>query len=276
MRLFHEIVFATLVASFTEDVNPRLAKRTLKTNGRLANRWLTSLVKEATDIYIYLYLFFCSEMPRIQMDPHYTRTPNGELGITWELIRGMTSPMSSLHIDYTIAKNDDVLYSDQMMLHEIFPRNASDKLANFGDIYFHGCNKGQVYKTTVTAFDEIGPIKGSTETFVFGCPLRLVSDVIVDDFDVHFNGTTTAEEVDTPVLRHDILLAISVGEYTWRLLGTGLYYSALNDITTVLTHVSRAKMDDIFQKTFSNVFFEWKLLYLEYNLSELCFKRPNW
>ena len=35
------------VASFTKEVNPRLAKRPLKTNGRLANRGLTSLVKWA-------------------------------------------------------------------------------------------------------------------------------------------------------------------------------------------------------------------------------------
>ena len=32
------------VASFTKEVNPRLAKRPLKTNGRLANRGLTALV----------------------------------------------------------------------------------------------------------------------------------------------------------------------------------------------------------------------------------------
>ena len=38
------------VASFTKEVNPQLAKRPLKTNGRLANRLLTSLVKEATGI----------------------------------------------------------------------------------------------------------------------------------------------------------------------------------------------------------------------------------
>ena len=36
------------LASFTKEVNPRLAKRPLKTTGRLANRGLTSLVKEAT------------------------------------------------------------------------------------------------------------------------------------------------------------------------------------------------------------------------------------
>ena len=36
------------VAPFTMEVNPRLAKRPLKTNGRLANRGSTSLVKEAT------------------------------------------------------------------------------------------------------------------------------------------------------------------------------------------------------------------------------------
>ena len=38
------------VASFTKEVNPRLAKRPLKTNGRLANLGLTTLVKEATGV----------------------------------------------------------------------------------------------------------------------------------------------------------------------------------------------------------------------------------
>ena len=36
------------VASFTKEVNPRLVKRPLNINGRLAERGLTSLVKEAT------------------------------------------------------------------------------------------------------------------------------------------------------------------------------------------------------------------------------------
>ena len=36
--------------SFTKEVNRRLAKRPLKTNGRLVNLELTSLVKEATGI----------------------------------------------------------------------------------------------------------------------------------------------------------------------------------------------------------------------------------
>ena len=35
------------MAFFIKEVNRRLAKRPLKTNGRLANRELTSLVKEA-------------------------------------------------------------------------------------------------------------------------------------------------------------------------------------------------------------------------------------
>ena len=42
------IVTWTPVASFTMEVNSRLAKRPLKTNGRWANLELTSLVKEAT------------------------------------------------------------------------------------------------------------------------------------------------------------------------------------------------------------------------------------
>ena len=39
----------TPVASFTKEVNLWLAKHPLKTNGRLANRELTSLIKETTD-----------------------------------------------------------------------------------------------------------------------------------------------------------------------------------------------------------------------------------
>ena len=37
------------VASLTKEVNPRLVKRPFVFNGRLANRGLTSLVKEATN-----------------------------------------------------------------------------------------------------------------------------------------------------------------------------------------------------------------------------------
>ena len=36
------------MASFPKEVNPRLAERLLKTNGRLAHRGLTSLVKDVT------------------------------------------------------------------------------------------------------------------------------------------------------------------------------------------------------------------------------------
>ena len=35
----------SLVAAFTKEVNPGLAKRPLKTNGRLVNLKLTSIVK---------------------------------------------------------------------------------------------------------------------------------------------------------------------------------------------------------------------------------------
>ena len=38
----------TPVVSFNREINPQLAKRLLKTNRCLANRRLTSLVKEAT------------------------------------------------------------------------------------------------------------------------------------------------------------------------------------------------------------------------------------
>ena len=43
------------VASFTKEVNSQLAKRPLKTNGRLANCGLTSLVKEVIDVYSTLW-----------------------------------------------------------------------------------------------------------------------------------------------------------------------------------------------------------------------------
>ena len=40
----------SVLASLIKEVNPGLAKRPLKIDGRLANRWLTSSVKEATTI----------------------------------------------------------------------------------------------------------------------------------------------------------------------------------------------------------------------------------
>ena len=40
---------ACTVASFTKEVNWQLAKRPLKTKGRLADRQLTSLIKEAQE-----------------------------------------------------------------------------------------------------------------------------------------------------------------------------------------------------------------------------------
>ena len=46
--VFFANAFQLIVASFTKEVNPRLAKRPLKSNGPLANRGLTSLVIEAT------------------------------------------------------------------------------------------------------------------------------------------------------------------------------------------------------------------------------------
>ena len=45
------ILIQSPVASFTKEVNRRLAKHTLKTNWRLANRRLNSLVKEATAVW---------------------------------------------------------------------------------------------------------------------------------------------------------------------------------------------------------------------------------
>ena len=48
------------MVSFTKEVNPWLAKRPLVFNGRLANRGLNSLVKEATDIIAQFIYQSCS------------------------------------------------------------------------------------------------------------------------------------------------------------------------------------------------------------------------
>ena len=48
----HFCTFSPPVASFSKEAKPRLAERPLKTNGRLANRGTTSLVKEATGINV--------------------------------------------------------------------------------------------------------------------------------------------------------------------------------------------------------------------------------
>ena len=50
------VLITDIVASFTKEVNPRLPKSPLKTNGRLANHRLTSLVKEATDNMTWKYI----------------------------------------------------------------------------------------------------------------------------------------------------------------------------------------------------------------------------
>ena len=52
------------VASFAKEVNPQLAERPLETNGSLANHGLTSLVKEATGVYLaqsmwQYYVYMC-------------------------------------------------------------------------------------------------------------------------------------------------------------------------------------------------------------------------
>ena len=52
--LFNFAINWLVVASFTKEVNLRLAKRPLVFNGRLANRWLTSLVKEATVVFSFV------------------------------------------------------------------------------------------------------------------------------------------------------------------------------------------------------------------------------
>ena len=58
------------MTSFTKEVNPRLAKRPLKINGRLANLELTSLVKEATDGYVMICVFQFGVLETTDMLPH--------------------------------------------------------------------------------------------------------------------------------------------------------------------------------------------------------------
>ena len=49
---------AISVASFNKEVNPRLAKRPLVFNRRLANRGLTTLVKKATGVWLTATLHY--------------------------------------------------------------------------------------------------------------------------------------------------------------------------------------------------------------------------
>ena len=68
------------VASFTKEVNPRLAKRPLKTIGFLANRELIFLVKEATygNYITYFWTKFNQNTPNELFDVGfclYSRNP---------------------------------------------------------------------------------------------------------------------------------------------------------------------------------------------------------
>ena len=60
---FTDLIYVSPVASSTKEVNPLLAKPPLKTNGHLANRRLTSLVKEATGLNELIQYGCQGEMP---------------------------------------------------------------------------------------------------------------------------------------------------------------------------------------------------------------------
>ena len=72
------------VASITEEVNPRSAKRPSKTNGRLANSGLTSLLKEATGVLAeHATMFYGDDVllsgKHIQMPQHAGQTGHHDL-----------------------------------------------------------------------------------------------------------------------------------------------------------------------------------------------------
>ena len=63
------------VAAFTKEVNPWLAKRPLKTNGHLANRRLTSLVKKAIGDPFNKHHVTGSELVQVMACHQFSATP---------------------------------------------------------------------------------------------------------------------------------------------------------------------------------------------------------
>ena len=61
------------VAPLTKEVNPRLAKRQLKTNGSLANLELTSIVKEAKVLMLQWINAFSKLFRRVLHNIHLSR-----------------------------------------------------------------------------------------------------------------------------------------------------------------------------------------------------------
>ena len=59
------------LAYFAEEVNPRLVKRPLITNGRLANRGLTSSLKEAPCVCV---IYLCNSIHRQPMSTRHHRS----------------------------------------------------------------------------------------------------------------------------------------------------------------------------------------------------------
>ena len=113
------IPVSTPVASFTKEVNQRLAKRPLKTNGRLANRGLTSLVKEATGGLTWSYLMEVAPHSPLQNCWSQADAWGPILGTSWTLgvpecwvvwCRGMDSCKGSHPEKMTIRKSKDSLY----------------------------------------------------------------------------------------------------------------------------------------------------------------------
>ena len=69
------------MASFTKEVNPWLGKRPLKTNGRLANHGLTSLVKKATGAK-EASIAQVTRLYTIERWSHNVETPSADLAVT--------------------------------------------------------------------------------------------------------------------------------------------------------------------------------------------------
>ena len=103
-----------MVASFTEEVNQRLAKRPLKTNGRLANRGLTSLVKEATLAFTIQMIIATPNPNFVQWystcqlnDPHNFILPWRDLKHYNDVIMStIASQITSLTIVYSTVYSD--------------------------------------------------------------------------------------------------------------------------------------------------------------------------
>ena len=162
------------VASFTKGVKPRLAERPLKIYGHLANRGLTSLVKEATGILNYDSIIFFLQLVRANDRENVTKICKDNLIVImgfphkWPVIRRLYAMTSSWYTCIRCHRNENqthvryiswyiwIFFTSTFSSYAGIPWNIIG--LRIPDSKFHGAHMGSTWVLSAPDGPYVGPI----------------------------------------------------------------------------------------------------------------------